>query len=114
MVGEESCSKVGEDSGAGWADWVKTAKVKATCVATAPGLLPTWVADPGKLHAHRQEIMKAETNIINCLFIIKPPLDELIVFLRGTAWESNKPGALGKGIHPTHEIFPFSMRIPII
>jgi len=76
-VGEASCSKVGEDNGAGWADCVKTAKVWTTCVATTPESTPAGVVFPGKLQAHRQEVRRAETNSTNGLFIGEHPLDEL-------------------------------------
>jgi hypothetical protein len=67
----ESCPEVGEDKAAGCADWVKTAKVIITCVATAPESIPPGVAAPGKLQAHRQQIKLAETNSKNGCFIGK-------------------------------------------
>ena len=76
-VGEESCSNVGEDYGAGCADWVKTAKVKTTSVATTPEFAPPGVAGAAKLQAHRQEDKRAEINNTNFLFIGESPLDEM-------------------------------------
>ena len=76
-VGEASGSNVGEDHGAGCTDCVKTARVKATAVATAPELVPPGVAAPDKLQAHKHTVKRAETIIMNGLFIGKPPLEDL-------------------------------------
>lgn len=82
MVGEVSCSRVGEDNcckvckelGSGWADWVKTANVETTAVATAPELIPPGVAAPGRLQALMQEVKRTERRITDSLFIAEPPI----------------------------------------
>jgi hypothetical protein len=74
-VGEDNGCKVGDDIGSDWADWVKTAIVKATAVDTVPEFAPLWVAAPRKLQAHRQEVNRAKIKITNGFFIGEAPLD---------------------------------------
>ena len=82
MVGDVCCSRVGEDNGwkvckglgVGWADWVKTANVETTAVATAPELIPPGVAAPGRLQALMQEVKRTERRITDGFFIAEPPI----------------------------------------